>query len=56
MTELSKCDIVESAIGKTGGICRLRRSPGEYRVGDILRAAEGQLTPVALSFQGREEV
>ena len=46
MTELSKCDIVESAIGKTGGY-RLRRSPGEYRVGDILRAAEGQLTPVA---------
>ena len=46
MTELSKNDLVESAIGKTGGY-RLKRAPAEYNAGDILRAAEGQLVPVS---------
>lgn len=46
MTELTKRDIAESAIGKTGGY-RLKRPPGELRVGEVLRAAEGELAPVA---------
>lgn len=54
MTELSKNDLVESAIGKTGGY-RLKREPKNYSAGDILRAAEGQLIPVScLSKDGKK--
>ena len=46
MTELSKNELVESAIGKTGGY-KLKRAPENYKVGEILYAAEGELTPVS---------
>lgn len=54
MPELARRGLVESAIGKTGGY-RLTRAPEEYRVGEILWAAEGELAPVAcLSKEGRK--
>ena len=39
-------NLVEGVRGKGGGY-RLTREPDEYLVGDILRAAEGDLVPVA---------
>ncbi len=54
MTELCRHGLVESAIGKTGGY-KLRRKPSEYRVGEILEAAEGELALVAcLAKDGRK--
>lgn len=38
--------MVEGITGKGGGY-RLTQSPGNYRVGDILRLTEGDLAPVA---------
>ncbi len=46
MAELCRAGLVDSALGKTGGY-RLTRQPGEYRVGEILTAAEGELVPVS---------
>lgn len=43
---LSKNSLVLSLRGKGGGY-RLSRSPGEYTIGSILRAAEGSLAPAA---------
>ena len=43
---LSKEGYVQSVRGKFGGY-RLTRKPRDYRVGDILRVTEGNLTPVA---------
>lgn len=43
---LSKNDFLESLRGKGGGY-RLRKAPGEYTIGSILRITEGPLTPVA---------
>lgn len=45
MPVLSKNNYVEGIHGKGGGY-RLTRAPEEYRVGDILRLAEGDLAPV----------
>lgn len=45
MPVLSKNNYVEGVHGKGGGY-RLSRKPEEYRVGDILRLAEGDLSPV----------
>ena len=42
---LNKAGFLESARGNTGGY-RLARSPKGYIVGDILRATEGDLTPI----------
>ncbi len=42
---LKDADFVEGLRGKGGGY-RLRRGPGEYTVGQIIRAAEGSLSPV----------
>ena len=54
MTALSKSGLVESALGKSGGY-RLARAPADYPVGEILRAAEGELAPVAcLAREGRK--
>ena len=39
MAALSRAGLVESSVGKAGGY-RLTRPPGEYPVGEILRAAE----------------
>ena len=46
MAALSRADLVESAVGKAGGY-RLARPPEKYPVGEILRAVEGNLSPVA---------
>ena len=46
MAALSRANLVESAVGKSGGY-RLTRSPEDYPVGEILRAAEGNLSPRA---------
>lgn len=46
MPVLSKNQYVEGVHGKGGGY-RLTRRPEEYKVGDILRLAEGDLAPVA---------
>lgn len=51
MTELSKHGLVESERGKSGGY-RLNRSPKNYVVGEILRATEGTLAPVACLEDG----
>lgn len=45
MPVLSKNNYVEGVQGKGGGY-RLSRAPKDYRVGDILRLAEGDLAPV----------
>lgn len=44
--QLSKAEFVLSARGAQGGY-RLAQKPSEYTVGDILRAVEGSLAPVA---------
>ena len=41
MPELCKSGLVDSALGKTGGY-RLTRAPKDYKVGEILAAAEGE--------------
>lgn len=46
MPVLSKNALVEGVHGKGGGY-RLTREPKDYKVGDILRLAEGDLAPVA---------
>lgn len=46
MPVLTKNKLVEGVHGKGGGY-RLVKEPKEYRVGDILRLAEGDLAPVA---------
>lgn len=46
MPVLSKNKYVEGVHGKGGGY-RLARAPKDYRIGDILRLAEGDLAPVA---------
>lgn len=46
MPVLSKNNFVEGVHGKGGGY-RLAREPGEYKIGEILRLAEGDLAPVA---------
>ena len=42
---LNKAGYLETARGNSGGY-RLKRKPKEYRVGDILRATEGDLAPI----------
>lgn len=46
MASLSRAELVESAVGKAGGY-RLTRSPEDYPVGEILRAVEGDLSPIS---------
>ena len=46
VSTLNKSGLIQSIRGKEGGY-RLTRRPDEYVVGDILRAAEGSLAPVA---------
>ena len=45
MPVLSKNKYVEGVHGKGGGY-RLARAPKDYRIGEILRLAEGDLAPV----------
>lgn len=46
MTELTKNKLVIGVSGKGGG-CRLAKAPADYKIGDILRATEGDLSPVS---------
>lgn len=45
ISKLNKAGYLETARGNTGGY-RLAKEPKEYIVGDILRATEGDLTPI----------
>ena len=42
---LNKAGYLETARGYTGGY-KLSKKPSEYKVGDILRATEGDLAPI----------
>lgn len=46
MGVLSKSGLVDGVHGKGGGY-RLVKAPSEYKIGDILKVAEGSLAPVA---------
>ena len=46
MPVLTKAKLIEGLHGKGGGY-QLTKAPDEYKVGDILRLAEGDLAPVA---------
>ena len=46
MAALSRAELVEGTVGRSGGY-RLTRPPEEYPVGEILRAVEGDLSPIA---------
>lgn len=46
MSNLSKHNLVESSYGKDGGY-RIKPKAHDCRIGDILRATEGNLSPVA---------
>lgn len=46
MTLLAKHGLVKSCTGKVGGY-KLCKDPGEYKIGEILYAAEGELVPVS---------
>ena len=46
MAALIRADLVESALGKSGGY-RLTRPPTDYSVGEILRAVERNLSPIS---------
>ena len=51
MAALNRANLVESALGKSGGY-RLTRRPSDYPVGEILRAVEGNLSPVPCQAEG----
>ena len=51
MAALSRANLVESAVGKSGGY-RLTRSPDQYTVGEILMLTEGSLAPVSCLTPG----
>ena len=46
MAALNRAGLVEGTVGRSGGY-RLTRPPEEYPVGEILRAAEGDLSPIS---------
>lgn len=46
MANLTKNNLVEGIAGKGGG-CRLTKAPADYKIGEILRATEGDLAPVS---------
>lgn len=50
---LNKAGYVKSTRGAQGGY-RLKKAPGEYTVGMILRLTEGSLAPVACVEEGQE--
>ena len=54
MPSLVRNGFVEGVHGKGGGY-KLTRSPSEYTAGEILRAAEGDLAPVACLSCNEEE-
>jgi Rrf2 family protein len=54
LPDLTKNKLVEGVQGKGGGY-RLVRKPEEYTIGEILRAAEHELAPVACLADGAKE-
>ncbi len=46
ISSLKNAGLVESTRGKSGGY-RLTKTPSEYSVGEILKSAEGSLSPVS---------
>jgi Rrf2 family protein len=42
---LNKAGYLQTARGNNGGY-KLNRNPNEYKIGDILRASEGDLAPI----------
>lgn len=48
---LNKAGFLDSARGNNGGY-KLAKSPNEYIIGDILRATEGDLTPIYCLTEG----
>lgn len=52
--DLRRAELVTSVRGSRGGY-RLLRSPEEIRVGDIVRAVEGPITPVNCLAEGDED-
>ena len=48
---LNKAGYVKSSRGNAGGY-KLARKPNEYKVGDILRTAEGNLAPTTCVQEG----
>ncbi len=48
---LKKAELVDSTRGKEGGY-KLKRSPADYNVGEILRSLEDNLAPVACIKDG----
>ena len=50
---LTKSGYVEGQHGKGGG-CRLKKTPQDIRVGDVLRLTEGDLAPVACLIPGAD--
>ena len=51
MAALIRANLVESALGKSGGY-RLTRAPADYPIGEILRAVEGNLSPISCQAEG----
>lgn len=50
---LNKAGYLEAARGNTGGY-KLTRKPSEYIIGDVLKATEGNLTPIdCLTKEGK---
>ena len=45
ISKLTKSGFLETARGNNGGY-KLSKKPSEYKVGDILRATEGELAPI----------
>ena len=50
---LNKTGLVKSVRGAQGGY-RLTRDPKDYKIGDILRATEGDLAPTTCLMAGNE--
>ena len=50
---LNKAGYLETARGNTGGY-KLAKKPNEYKIGDILKATEGDLAPIdCLTEEGK---
>lgn len=53
ISKLNKAGFLETARGNTGGY-RLAKKAKEYKIGEILRAAEGDLKPIDCLTEGEK--
>ncbi len=53
ISKLNKAGFLKTARGNNGGYM-LAKSPNEYKIGDILRATEGDLAPTTCLMAGNE--